>query len=62
MEYHIDGLVQDCCNPSALAMELLQYCTQPSMYTLPRQFFDRYVSISHSKQNAVDSADDVCLV
>ena len=29
-EYNIDGLVQDCSNCSALAMELLQYCTKPS--------------------------------
>ena len=27
---HIDGLVQDCSNSSALAMELLQSCTKPS--------------------------------
>ena len=26
---HIDSLVQDCSNPSALAMELLQVCTKP---------------------------------
>ena len=25
--HHIDGLVQDCSNPSVLAMELLQSCT-----------------------------------
>ena len=30
---HFDGLVQDCSNSSALAMELLQYCTKPSIYT-----------------------------
>ena len=29
---HVDGLVQDCSNSSALAMELLQSCTKPSMY------------------------------
>ena len=28
----IDGLVQDCSNSSALAMELLQSCTKPSHY------------------------------
>ena len=28
---HIDGLVQDCSNSSALAMELLQSCTKPSI-------------------------------
>ena len=30
MEY-IDGLVQDCSNSSALAMELLQSYTKPSI-------------------------------
>ena len=30
--YHVDGLVQDCSNSSALAVELLQSCTKPSMY------------------------------
>ena len=29
---NIDGLVQDCSNSSALAMELLQSCTKPSIY------------------------------
>ena len=29
---HVDGLVQDCGNSSALAMELLQSCTKPLMY------------------------------
>ena len=29
--YHIDGLGQDCSNSSALAMELLQSCTKPSI-------------------------------
>ena len=28
----IDGLVQDCSNSSALAVELLQSCTKPSIY------------------------------
>ena len=28
----IDGLVQDCSNSSALAMELMQSCTKPSKY------------------------------
>ena len=26
---YINGLVQDCSNPSVLAMELLQSCTKP---------------------------------
>ena len=28
----IDGLVQDCSNSSALAMELLQSCTKPTIW------------------------------
>ena len=28
---YFDGLVQDCGNSSALAMELLQSCTKPSI-------------------------------
>ena len=30
-KYNTDGLVQDCSNSSALAMELLQSCTEPSI-------------------------------
>ena len=33
-QIYIDGLVQDCSNSSALAMELLQSCTKPSIYLL----------------------------
>ena len=29
--YHVDGLVQDCSNSIANALELLQSCTKPSM-------------------------------
>ena len=29
---HVDGLVQDCGNSSALAIKLLQSCTKQSMY------------------------------
>ena len=31
MVIHIDGLVQDCSNSIANAMELLQSCTKPSI-------------------------------
>ena len=31
---YIDGLAQDCSNSSALAIELLQTCTKPSIYAL----------------------------
>ena len=30
-QHHIDGLMQDCSNSSALAMELLQSCTKPAI-------------------------------
>ena len=33
-EHYIDGLVQDCSIASALAMEILQSCTKPSIYRL----------------------------
>ena len=36
---NINGLVQDCSNSSALAMELLQFCTKPSIYFLQATFF-----------------------
>ena len=29
---HIDGLVQDCSNSIANALELLQSCSKPSIY------------------------------
>ena len=32
--YYIDGLVQDCSIPNALAMEILLFCTEPSIYPL----------------------------
>ena len=31
MMLYFNGLVQDCCNSSAFAMELLQFCTKPSI-------------------------------
>ena len=31
---YVDGLVQDCSNSIALAMELLQSCTKPSMCSI----------------------------
>ena len=34
VRHESNGLVQDCSNSSALAMELLQSCTKPSKYHL----------------------------
>ena len=36
---HIDGSVQDCLNSSALVMVLLQSCTEPSIWNMPRKNF-----------------------
>ena len=35
MKYHFDGLVQDCSNSIANALELLQSCTKPSILPFP---------------------------
>ena len=35
MEYYIDGLAQDCSNPSALVMVLLQSCAKPTVWSWP---------------------------
>ena len=32
--FYVDGLVQDCSNSSVLALELLQSCTKPSMWSV----------------------------
>ena len=45
MEY-IDGLGRDCSNSSALAMELLQSCTEPLKWFLGCSLFRRYSSYS----------------
>ena len=43
--HQINGLVQDCNNSSALAMELLQFCTKPSKcaWILQKHFYLEYV-------------------
>ena len=40
---HIDGLVQDCCNSSALTVELLQSSTKPSIWRCKRHFQKHFV-------------------
>ena len=37
---HIEGLVQDCSNSIANALELQQSCTKPSIY--PVDFFSSF--------------------
>ena len=36
LRHHFDGLVQERCNSSALAMELRFFCTNPSILFSPR--------------------------
>ena len=48
---HVDGLVQDCGNSSALAMELLQSWIKPSMYC-----YRKYVLASWDEYTLRDSA------
>ena len=33
MNHYLNGLVQDCSNSSAYTLELLQFCTKPSICT-----------------------------
>ena len=43
-DIQIDGLEQDCCDSSALAMELLQCCAKPSTYT--STILDRWIKLA----------------
>ena len=40
-QLHLDGLVQDCSNSSALAMVLLQFYTKPSNFHISSKEFRR---------------------
>ena len=43
--FHIGGLVQDCSNSIANALELLQSCTKPSLWFINTlRLGDAYVS------------------
>ena len=51
IDFHFDGLVQNCCNSSVLAIEILQPCTKPSIYFWKRELrnvlndmFDRKIA------------------
>ena len=60
-----DGLVQDCSNSSALAMELLQSCTTPSNYSLSNTSHTVYSTQKKQKCRdanfAVTDASRACL-
>ena len=44
---NIDGLVQDCSNSDALAMELLQSCTKPSIWLSKEKTIKHITCIFH---------------
>ena len=47
MDAYIDGLVEDCRNPSTLAMGLLQFLTSPSVCISKRShYWCRHVAVS----------------
>ena len=56
-----DGLVQDCSNSSALAMELLQSCTEPLKWQGNFSFLNIrstvYSNLKQGKSEGFDSSD-----
>ena len=51
MKIQIDGLVQDCSNSSALAMELLQSCTKPSRCYIQENIFENVVLLFSERKH-----------
>ena len=47
-DVHFHGLVQDCSNSIALAMELLQCCIKPSIYELNIQYIPGIMHTIHA--------------
>ena len=47
---YIDSLVEDCINSSALAMELLQSFTEPSIRSMSSRFPRIYAGILYNDQ------------
>ena len=50
--YHIDGLVQDCSNSSTLAMELLQSCSKPSIWSFSSHAITADVDVVETAKSA----------
>ena len=48
VESYFDGLTQDCSNSSALAMELLQSCTNPKILNLYQHRHYHFLSLAHN--------------
>ena len=45
VDYHVDGLLQDCSISSALAMEILQSCTKPLVLPVWVKFSNPFLSL-----------------
>ena len=56
---HFDGLVQDYSNSSALAMELLQSCTKPSIWCIVLLFPYYAPCYSSSDESALSGNDSI---
>ena len=58
---YIDGLVHVCSNSSALAMELLQFCTKPSIYywTHKSPIHSVILFILHSTRASIHQRQDI---
>ena len=61
--YHFNGLVQDCSNSIALAMELLQSCAEPSICAQQKveipQFNSKMTTLTH--YGVTMSYGDICM-
>ena len=51
MVIYFDGLVQDCNDPIASALEVLQSCTKPSIYS---EYFSTLLAYQHECTASVD--------
>ena len=55
IEWHdINGLVQDCSNSIANALELLQSCTKPSIQYIENNDTDNYMNPGYFTLAAID--------
>ena len=54
--FHIDGLVQDCSNSIANALELLQSCTEPSMWSSYVETLVNQVNLQSVNDTTINSS------
>ena len=55
----IDGLVRDCSNSSALAMELLQSCAKPLIYSIPQPYGQAVKSLLWVQSSAIITRSNI---